>query len=70
MDLVVLNNDETLCIENTSKVVIFFNLTHDIFHLDSDHDHSVLITLIILNGGLTVSVDMMNVDDETFFAVL
>jgi len=70
MDLVVLDNDETLRIENTSEVVIFLNLTHDIFHLDSDHDQPVLITLFILNGGLTVSVDMVNVHDETVFSVL
>ena len=70
MDLVVLDNDETLRIENTSEVVIFLNLTHDIFHLDSDNDQPVLITLFILNGGLTVSVDMVNVHDETVFSVL
>ena len=47
MNLVILNNNETLSIKNTSKVVVFFNLTHDVFDLDSNHDHSVLVAFFI-----------------------
>lgn len=70
MDLVILNNDETLCIKNTSEVVIFFNLTHYVFNLDSDHDQSILVTFFVLDRWLAVCVDVMNVDDEAVFAVL
>jgi len=70
MDLVILNNDKTLCIKNTTEVVIFFNLTHYVFNLDSDHDQSILIAFFVFDGWLTVCVDMMNVDDEAVFAVL
>ena len=70
MNLVILNDDETLSINNTSNIVILFNLTHDIMHLNSYHDQSVLVALFILNGRLTIRVNMMNVNDKTLFSVL
>lgn len=38
VNLIVLNNDETLSKDDTSKVVILFCLAHNVFYLDSDHD--------------------------------
>jgi hypothetical protein len=49
VNLIVFDNDETLSEDDTSKVVILFNLTHNVFYLDSDHDQSVLVAFFILN---------------------